>query len=194
MNYLAHLFLADRTPESLLGNLAGDFVKGSLGDRFSAGVRQGIIEHRKIDEFTDTHPAVAAFRRVIAAEHGHYSRVISDVFFDHFLSCDWSDFSNETLEQFLGSVFTTLDPLIDDMPGHLRFVYPRMRDGGWLESYIDPEGIRIALRNLSRRFSRAPHLDDAVHLLADARGTLHAHFHRFFPDVMAHAKAIRSRA
>ncbi|MGZ8853238.1 MAG: ACP phosphodiesterase, partial [Thermoanaerobaculia bacterium] len=32
MNYLAHLFLADTTSESLLGNLAGDFVKGALGD------------------------------------------------------------------------------------------------------------------------------------------------------------------
>jgi acyl carrier protein phosphodiesterase len=193
MNYLAHLFLAGRTAESMLGNLAGDFVKGALGDRFTPGVRQGIVEHRKIDEFTDTHPAVASFRRVIGAEQGHYSRVISDVFFDHFLSRHWSDYSAETRDEFLRRVFDTLDPHIDDMPGHLRFVYPRMRDGGWLESYADPRGIETALRNLSRRFSRAPRLETAVHLLDDARDELLAHFREFFPDAIAYVKTIRSR-
>jgi acyl carrier protein phosphodiesterase len=192
MNHLAHLFLAGNTAESLLGNLSGDFVKGALGDRFPPGVRQGIVEHRRIDEFTDTHPSVAAFRRVIIPEHGHYSRVISDVFFDHFLSSDWDDYTTETLDDFLRRIFTTLDPHIDEMPGHLRFVYPRMRDEGWLESYIDPDGIRIALRNLSRRFSRAPRLDAAVHLLTDARPELHARFREFFPDVIGFAKTIRS--
>ena len=28
MNFLAHLFLAGDTPESLMGNLMGDFLKG----------------------------------------------------------------------------------------------------------------------------------------------------------------------
>ena len=30
MNYLAHIFLAGDTAESIIGNLAGDFVKGPL--------------------------------------------------------------------------------------------------------------------------------------------------------------------
>jgi acyl carrier protein phosphodiesterase len=191
MNYLAHLFLAGDDADSLLGNLSGDFVKGRLGDEFPPAVRRGIVAHRKIDEFTDTHPAVAAFRRVIAAEHGHYARVISDVFFDHFLACDWEAYSPESRADFLRRVFATLDPRIADMPGHLRFVYPRMRDEGWLESYSEAEGIETALRNLSRRFSRAPRLDTATHFLRDARGTLHAHFRRFFPDVIEYAKQLR---
>jgi len=78
VNYLAHLFLAGESPESLIGNLAGDFVKGPLGDRFTPGIRDGIRQHRRIDAFTDTHPSVAAFRRVLIPEHGHYARVITD--------------------------------------------------------------------------------------------------------------------
>src|SRR5438552_18989766 len=83
MNYLAHLFLAEQTAESLIGNLAGDFVKGALGDRFAPGIAEGIRHHRRVDAFTDAHPQVAAFRRVLIPQHGHYARVISDVFFDH---------------------------------------------------------------------------------------------------------------
>jgi acyl carrier protein phosphodiesterase len=191
MNYLAHLFLAGNSADSLLGNLAGDFVKGRLGDQFTPGVRRGIMQHRKIDEFTDTHQEAAAFRRVIAVEHGHYARVISDVFFDHFLAQEWERYSSETFADFLGRVFATLDPQIDEMPGYLRLVYPRMRDEGWLESYSETAGIHTALRNLSRRFSRAPRLETATHFLRDAYDVLHGHFRLFFPDVIDFAKRIR---
>ena len=192
MNFLAHLFLADNTPESLLGNLAGDFVRGALGDRFTPGIRRGIIEHRKIDEYTDTHPENAAFRRIIAAENGHYARVISDIFLDYFLSTDWNEYATEPRDAFIDRVFATLDPMIDQMPEHLPFVYERMRDGRWLQSYATIDGIATALRNVSRRFSRPARLEGAVHLLTDSREPLHAHFRAFFPAALAFAKGVRS--
>ncbi|MGZ7081297.1 MAG: ACP phosphodiesterase, partial [Thermoanaerobaculia bacterium] len=58
MNYLAHLFLAGDSAESMIGNLAGDFVKGVLHDRFPPAITAGIVMHRKIDAFTDSHPQV----------------------------------------------------------------------------------------------------------------------------------------
>ena len=154
MNYLAHLFLAGDSAESLIGNLAGDFVKGALRDQFTPGIREGIMQHRRIDAFTDTHPHVAAFRRVLIPDHGHYSRVISDVFFDHFLAIDFTRYSSEPLDAFLRRVYTAIDPHADELHGHLRFVYPRMRDEGWLESYQSLEGIRMALGGISHRLSR----------------------------------------
>jgi acyl carrier protein phosphodiesterase len=194
MNHLAHLFLADDTPESLLGNLSGDFVKGRLGDQFPPAVRAGIVEHRKVDEFTDTHPEVAAFRRIIAADHGHYARVIADVFFDHFLAAEWRDFHPATLEVFLAGVWAKLDPLIDLMPPRLRRLYPRIRDEQWLLSYREPGGIHTALTMMSFRFSRKPHLETAVRLLEESGGALRFHFRRFLPDVIDHVRAIRSRS
>ncbi len=189
MNYLAHLFLAGSSAESLIGNLAGDFVKGPIrDDQYTPAIREGIRQHRAIDTFTDTHPEVAAFRRVLIPDHGHYSRVISDVFLDYFLANNWSRYSDESLEAFLERVFATIDPHESELPGRLRFVYPHMRDGEWLLSYRDVEGIRIALTNLSRRLSRQPHLEDATHHLIDSRAELERRFHAFFPDVVAFAR------
>ncbi|MBV8547556.1 MAG: DUF479 domain-containing protein [Acidobacteria bacterium] len=186
MNYLAHLLLAKPNAESMIGNLAGDFVKGRIGDDVPPGIAAGIRHHRRVDAFTDSHPSVAAFRRVLIPEHGHYARVIADVFFDHFLAIDFTRYASEPLDEFLSRVYAAIDPHIDELPGRLRIVYPRMRDDGWLSSYRALEGIRLALGGISHRLSRRPQLATAVRFLQDTRrAELERFFHEFFPDVMA---------
>src|SRR5260370_33727436 len=110
MNFLAHLFLADETAESLIGNLAGDFVKGRLGDRFPPAIADGIRNHRAVDAFTDTHPSVAAFRRVLIPEQGHYARVIADIFFDHFLAVDFERWPGQPLDTCRSRCYAPLEP------------------------------------------------------------------------------------
>ncbi len=188
MNYLAHLLLAGSSTESLIGNLAGDFVKGPLReDVFTPAIRAGILQHRKIDAFTDSHPAVGAFRRVMAVEHGHYARVIADMFIDHFLACRFDEYAGETLEAFLARTYAALDPHVAAFPGLLRHVYPRMRDEQWLLSYRTIEGIHTALTNISRRFSRRPRLETATRHLIDSRQELERRFEQFFPEVMEYS-------
>ncbi len=188
MNHLAHLFLAGDTAESLIGNLSGDFVKGPLHDRFPPAIAEGIRNHRRVDAFTDSHPSVAAFRQVLVPEHGHYARIIADVFFDHFLACDFERYSPEALEQFLERTYRLIDPHASSLPGQLALVYPRMRDEGWLLSYRTPEGIHTALYHLSFRLKRRPHLETATRHLHDSREELSRLFHAFFPDVIEHAR------
>jgi acyl carrier protein phosphodiesterase len=190
MNFLAHLFLAGDTPESLIGNLAGDFVKGPLHDRFTPGIRAGIMAHRKIDSFTDAHPHVAAFRRVLIPDHGHYSRVIADVFLDHFLACHFDEFANEPLEAFIDRTHATLDAHIDELPERLRDVYPWMRDQQWLIGYRDIAGMELTLARMSRRIARRPDLAAATRHLTDSRGELERRFRAFFPEVVAFAKTL----
>ncbi|HYO77505.1 MAG TPA: ACP phosphodiesterase [Thermoanaerobaculia bacterium] len=188
MNHLAHLFLADQHPLSLVGNLAGDFVKGVLGDRFPREIRDGIAQHRRIDAFTDTHPDASAFRRVISREHGHYAGVIADMFFDHFLAARFDELGGEPLETFLARTFAAIDPHEASLPGTLRTLYPRIRDERWLQSYRHVDAIRDALRNMSYRFSRRPRLDSAARLLVDSRAELERHFDAFFPEVVRYAR------
>lgn len=192
MNHLAHLFLAGDTAESLIGNLAGDFVKGPLGDRFPPAIRDGIVQHRRIDAFTDSHPQIAGFRQVLTPEHGHYSRVIADMFLDHFLARRFDEFGGEPLEAFLARTWRTIDPHGESLPGKLRSVYPRMRDEQWLESYREIDGIHFALANISRRFTRKPRLETATRHLVDSRVELERRFETFLPDVMAFAGTFQS--
>ena len=192
MNHLAHLYLASPGTESLIGNLAGDFVKGRLEDRFPPGIRAGIEQHRRIDGFTDSHPSVTAFRRVLIPDHGHYSRVIADMFFDHFLSSRFDELTGESLDDFLARTYAQIDPHVDQLPGMLRVLYPRIRDERWLQSYRSIDGIRGALYGISRRFSKQPRLDHAARHLVDSREELMRRFDEFFPDVVAFARGMSS--
>jgi acyl carrier protein phosphodiesterase len=188
MNHLAHLYLATPTAESLIGNLSGDFVKGALGERFTPGIRAGILQHRYIDAFTDSHPSVAAFRRLLVPEHGHYSRVIADMFFDHFLASRFEELGGEPLEQFLSRTFRLIDPHQQELPGRLRMIYPRIRDEGWLLTYREIDGIHFALRNIARRLSRPHPLESSTRHLTESRRELEERFDEFFPDVVAYSR------
>ncbi|HYM61535.1 MAG TPA: acyl carrier protein phosphodiesterase, partial [Thermoanaerobaculia bacterium] len=149
----------------------------------------GIIRHRRVDAFTDSHPSVAAFRRVLFPELGHNARVVSDVFYDHFLACDFERWSGgTTLDDFVAGVYTVLDDHAHVLPGRLALVYPFMRRDDWLRSYRNVEGIYTALFHLSKRLSRRPHLEQATHFLTDRRGELGARFEELFVDLVAYIR------
>jgi len=56
MNFLAHAHLSFNDESLLVGNLIADAVKGKQFFLFSESIRKGMLLHRKIDAFTDSHP------------------------------------------------------------------------------------------------------------------------------------------
>ena len=123
---------------------------------------------RRIDTFTDTHRSVGESRRIIGARFGHYSRIIADIFFDHFLVLSWDDYVAEPLDGFLARTFALIDENVAVMPDGLLRIYPRMRDGSWYRSYASLEGRSRALAHTSARISPRPHLTPPPALISEA--------------------------
>jgi acyl carrier protein phosphodiesterase len=101
MNYLAHLFLAEDTAESLIGNLLGDFVKGSLEshkERYSEDILKGIETHRKADSFTDTHCIFRRSKQRLSKIHLQQTLVTIK------LSCGFFPYRRITPEQMLSNL------------------------------------------------------------------------------------------
>src|ERR1700741_2833759 len=100
MNFLAHIYLSGNDEDVIMGNFMGDFVTGRHYEGLNAGMIKGVELHRKIDEFTDTHPVVQQSKERLYKNYHKYAPVIVDIFYDHFLAANWSKYSNIELEKF----------------------------------------------------------------------------------------------
>jgi acyl carrier protein phosphodiesterase len=154
MNYLAHLFLADGTAESLIGNLMADFVKGNAHLALPPAVRRGIRLHRRVDAFTDTHPAVQRSIARISPRWGWFSGVILDVYFDYLLAADWERYAAVSLRDFIDHVYTALRQHHDLLPEEMREVVARIIGEDRLMSYSRLDGIAQALARISDRLRK----------------------------------------
>ncbi len=197
MNYLAHALLAGPDPESRLGGLLGDFVKGtpaSFDPRLPPGVVTGIALHRQIDRYADTHPAFQASRGRVSALRRRYSGIMIDMFYDHFLALQWSHYSDQTLHEFAADTYALLADHAALLPPRLRGLLPHMREQNWLVSYADAAGIGTALDGISRhRLMRANPLAGGVEELLSNYADMEADFGTFMGAAVAFAHAWRDR-
>ena len=192
MNYLAHLFLAENSSGSILGSLMGDFVKGPLGDDFPRGILEGILTHRKIDSFTDSHSIVIESKRLISQPRRRYAGIIVDVSFDHFLAKNWSDYSNEGLRAFIERVNCILIDHIQLLPEKLRSIIPRMVAEDWLGTYNTVEGIGSILDRISGRLRNGNKMQGAVSELELNYEKLEQYFKIFLPELISFVEAYRN--
>jgi acyl carrier protein phosphodiesterase len=189
MNYLAHLYLSDGSPESVLGSLMGDFVKGPLTGRFSAGVRRAIQLHRKIDSYTDAHPQVRASRNRVSPARRRFAGVMVDMFYDHFLAARWDEYSGVPLADFAREAYAVLLRHEGSLTAEMRWVAVRMAEQDWLTAYRDPAAIGEALDRMSRRLRRENPLAGSAEELIANYTELENDFRRFFPNAVSFARA-----
>ena len=131
MNFLAHLFLSRENESFLVGNFLADFVSNRDLFQFPEAVVEGVLLHRKIDTYTDNHPAVRRGVRRLYARHRKYAPVIIDVYYDYFLSKNWMIYSDQPLEVFAKSSYEILLRHLSIMPDFLqkrleKSYHPRM--------------------------------------------------------------------
>ena len=195
MNFLAHLFLSG-TPGSatyadvLVGNFIADSVPGRQLENYPPAVQAGIRLHRAIDTFTDQHPVVRrSTQRLRAAGYGKYAGVISDMFLDHFLARQFTEFSPENLPDFARRVYALLQAREGEMPPRVQQMLYYMVQHNWLLGYAETAGIARALGGLSRRASAGSGMETAATELVANYAAYEADFREFFPQLRAEAAA-----
>lgn len=159
MNYLGHAYLSFGDTDILTGNMIGDHVKGTLvaSESYPERIWRGIQLHRKIDEFSDAHPATARAKVFFRADYGLYSGAIMDTLYDHFLANDPHTFENaEALEKFSLDIYSRLSENSRWFPPDFAAYFPHMRQHNWLYGYRSLKGMERSLAGLSRRAAHMP--------------------------------------
>lgn len=184
MNFLAHIHLSGTDHEIIAGNFMADFVKGNKKDEFPPGIARGIDLHRHIDHFTDLHPVVGQSKRRLHAKYHHYSGVIVDMYYDHFLAHNWNDYHPKPLEQFTLEAYRIIQSFRDILPERLRFMLRYMMRDNWLFNYGKIEGLARALSGMARRTKFESNMDKAIHDLKQDYSEYENEFRTFYPELI----------
>jgi len=195
MNFLAHLFLADDSPESRIGSLMPDLVRGPLPRDLHPVVAAGAMLHRKVDGYTDTHRIFYESRQRLRQRHGLYSGILVDVIYDHYLASNWQHWHDLPLDAFVARVHDHFVAGSALMPQRMRDIVGRMNSQQWLLCYASLDGIELTLQRmsqrLSERFNRDVRLHDAMDEVRAEYDAFADDFARFFPQLRLFAETTK---
>ncbi|MEM6773751.1 MAG: ACP phosphodiesterase [Pseudomonadota bacterium] len=186
MNYLAHALLSEPYAHSVIGNVAGDLVKGRLEDHaLHPRVADGVRRHRRVDVLTDSHPH---YRKLVSSFGGAQRRVapiVLDVLFDHYLFRNWDRFSTFGRDAFIDNVYQVLSTPGAPLPPALAERAPLWVEANWLRAYRSMAGVEAVLGRLAMRARRKLPVLETLAVAQDLDATLEAGFLEVFADVQS---------
>jgi acyl carrier protein phosphodiesterase len=197
LNYLAHLLLAESHAASRVGNLLGDFVPGrpeSLRGSFPDAVLHGIVRHRAIDRFTDSHRITLSLKAFIDPKRRRFAGVITDILHDHFLTRHWDGHCDVPLAEFTAACNAALREHAAILPLELRDTLEERIADNWLGRYGTEEGLDQVFQRVSRRNPGFAPIHDAIDDLTTHREIFEKAFHGFFPDLRQWVRALGPEA
>lgn len=189
MNFLAHIYLSFNHPGISIGNFMADGLKRQPLEHFPKDFQKGVMLHRAIDEYTDQHPIFKISCKRIFKIHGHYSRVIVDVFYDHFLAVKWANYHSVPLEIFSQDFYALLENHFEELPLKTQHLFPYMKKQNWLVAYKKIEGIDQILKGMQRRTKFSAKLDVASKDLVMHYKDFENDFDSFFKELIIFSKA-----
>lgn len=188
MNWLAHIFLSFGDDEITLGNFIADSIRGNKFKHLPERVQSGIHLHREIDTFTDTHPIPKKSSKKLHKNYGHYSRVIVDIYYDHFLAKNWNTYSEEPLTDFVDEFYDLLAANLTLLPDGIKRMMPYMLSENWLLNYGNLEGIGKVLNGMNRRTKNKSKMNFAIVDLEEHYDAFETEFTDFFVELIAFSK------
>ena len=185
MNFLAHLYLAGNNDGLIIGNFIADMVKGKAYLDYPESIQKGILQHRQIDSFTDTHPVFLETKHRIQKEQGRYSGVVADIFYDHFLAAEWASFSNETLDDFVCRNYKLMIKNFRVLPQKARYILPFMIRQNWLANYANLKPLSLIFDRMDRRTNYTSGMKTGVETLRKYYPEVRNDFLNFMPEIIS---------
>ncbi len=183
MNFLAHIYLSGEDEGITIGNFIADGIKGKQYKKYPLQIQKGILLHRGIDSFTDQHPTVRQSTKRLHENYGHYSGVIVDILYDHFLAKNWKNYHSQPLDEYVGEFYEMLRKYFEILPTRIQRMMPYMIADNWLLSYATVEGISNILTQMNRRTKERSKMNLAVIELEQYYTEFETEFTCFFEEL-----------
>jgi len=188
MNFLAHIYLSGENDLIKIGNFMADGIRGKQFAHFPEDVQKGILLHRFIDTYTDSHDIFRTSTKRLHDRYHHYAGVIVDIVYDHFLAKNWTKYSDEKLEDFIQRFYNSLHENYDILTDKTKGLMPYMIERNWLLSYRTVDGIHQILTQMDRRSKNISKMQFAVEELREFYDEFEEEFTLFFEEIKVKAK------
>ena len=188
MNFLAHIYLSGDEEEVIIGNFIADGIKGKRYQEYPSNIAKGILLHRAIDTFTDAHPTVHKSTARLHKNYSHYSGVIVDILYDHFLAKNWSKYCSKPLDEYVEDFYALLRKNYSELTPRIQNMMPYMIADNWLFSYATIEGIGKVLAQMNVRTKGVVKMNLAVIELEEYYDEFEAEFTSFFEEIRTFSK------
>ncbi|MFN0032493.1 MAG: ACP phosphodiesterase [Flavobacteriales bacterium] len=183
MNFLAHFHFSYGDDDLLHGQFIADEVKGKAHEQYPQRIQYGILLHRYIDHFTDTHELCKALRAKLRLELGLLTPIAIDVFFDHVLASNFEQYTGLRLESFVEDVYEKLSARRESFSPKMKFLLDKMKQNNWLVMYKSISGTSTLLLQMSARLSYGKPLQQAPLILTRHYNELMETFNLFYPEI-----------
>ncbi|MFB6319363.1 ACP phosphodiesterase [Saccharicrinis sp. FJH54] len=191
MNFLAHLLLSYPDEDEMTGNFMGDFVKGKSYLNYPVPIRNGILIHRAIDDFTDQNRIARRLVVALRPVYKRYAGVVSDIVFDHILARDFKNWSGTDIDSFARYSYKALADRRDILPERVSFILDRIRESRRLEMYASLEGIKNSVQIMSDRTSLPDHTRELMIFMEKQSAFITKTFEEFYPELILRVKQKR---
>ncbi len=188
MNYLAHIYLSGDNVLVSIGNFIADGIKGRNYKNYEKEVQIGILLHRHIDTYTDAHKTVRLSTKRLHKKYGHYSGIIVDILYDHFLAKNWKNYCSTPLEEYTDQFYKSLESNYEILPSRIKKLMPYMMKDNWLLSYASISGITRVLDGMNRRTKNRSGMNNAINELEDFYDEFESEFTSFFDELITFSK------
>ena len=188
MNFLAHIYLSGDNDLIKIGNFMADSIRGNKYDDYPTEIRKGILLHRAIDSFTDMHPIYRQSKHRLHEKYGHYSGVIMDIFYDHFLAKNWKTYSNEKLGIYAETFYTLLTDNLEALTDKAKGMLPYMIGRNWLVSYASIEGLEMIMFQMVHRTKNRVAMHESIVELKQFYIEFEKEFGLFFEELKQHCQ------
>ena len=186
MNFLAHIYLSGDNDLLKIGNFMADSIRGHSYDVYPMEIQKGILLHRSIDSFTDMHPIYRQSKHRLHEKYGHYSGVIMDIFYDHFLAKNWSVYSDENLNEYAENFYLLLKENYDILTDRIKGMMPYMIARNWLVSYSTIAGLEMIMFQMDHRTKNRVNMHESMVELQQYYSEFENEFTLFFEELRQH--------
>ena len=188
MNFLAHIHLSGDNEWIKIGNFMADGVRGKQYENFPPAIQKGILLHRAIDTFTDVHPLFRQSTKKLHSRYHHYAGVIVDMYYDHFLAKNWTNYHSESLSNYAANFYQSLTDNFPLLTLKTQNLLPYMMEYNWLVNYQSINGLERILSQMDQRTKNQSLMRFATEELVANYVEFESDFTLFYKEVQLFSK------